>query len=254
MTQSIIPSAEPFFFPGGSTGVLLVHGFTGAPKEMRWMGEYLAQKGFSVLGVRLAGHATQPEDILRVHWQDWLTSVEDGYHLLKGVASNIVIGGLSLGGVLSLIFASRFEVAGVIAMSTIFELPPDSRLRFIRLLYRLQPQVPKGESDWKDPVPESDHVDYPYYPTKAIIQVQGILAELTRALPQISAPCLLMHSRQDGSVPPEHMEKIFSRLGSKDKEMLWIENSGHVIVRDLEKGKVFEAAEKFIRKVSETSA
>ena len=125
MTQSIIPSAEPFFFPGGSTGVLLVHGFTGAPKEMRWMGEYLAQKGFSVLGVRLAGHATQPEDILRVHWQDWLTSVEDGYHLLKGVASNIVIGGLSLGGVLSLIFASRFEVAGVIAMSTIFELPPD---------------------------------------------------------------------------------------------------------------------------------
>jgi carboxylesterase len=250
MIHSIIPTAEPFFFPGGSTGVLLVHGFTGAPKEMRWMGKYLAQKGFSVLGVRLAGHATRPDDMVTVRWQDWLTSVEDGYHLLKGSTSKIVVAGLSLGGVLALVFASHFEVAGAIAMSTIYELPPDPRLRFIRLLQWIQPQVPKGESDWKDPLPESDHIDYPYYPTKAIIQVQGLLAELKDSLPHITAPCLLMHSSQDGSVPPDHMEKIFAQLGTSDKEMFLIENSGHVIVRDLEKDKVFQTAEQFIRRVT----
>ena len=119
MKTSIIPSAEPFFFPGASTvatgtshttGVLLAHGFTGAPKEMRWMGEYLAQEGYPCLGVRLAGHATCPEDMIRSTHADWLASVEDGYHLLRGVCEQVVLAGLSMGGVLSLISATRLPV------------------------------------------------------------------------------------------------------------------------------------------------
>ena len=93
----IISTAEPFYFPGNKTGCLLVHGFTGSPKEMRWMGEYLANEGYSVLGIRLAGHATQPEDMMRMHWQDWLASVEDGYYLLKDQVDHIFLVGLSMG-------------------------------------------------------------------------------------------------------------------------------------------------------------
>ena len=59
----IIPTAEPFYLPGNNIGCLLVHGFTGAPKEMRWMGEFLGNQGYTVLGIRLAGHATTPEDM-----------------------------------------------------------------------------------------------------------------------------------------------------------------------------------------------
>ena len=58
----IMPTAEPFFFPGGPTGCLLVHGFTGTPKEMRWLGEHLVSQGYAALGVRLAAHATRIED------------------------------------------------------------------------------------------------------------------------------------------------------------------------------------------------
>ena len=78
LSPIIIPTTEPFFFPGGATGCLMVHGFTGTPKEMRWLGEYLAGKGHSVLGVRLAAHATRPNDMIRARWHDWLASVEDG--------------------------------------------------------------------------------------------------------------------------------------------------------------------------------
>jgi len=87
----IIPTAEPFFFPGGPTGCLLVHGFTGTPKEMRWLGEYLASRGYSVLGVRLFAHATYPEDMIRARWYDWLASVEDGWHYLSGLTQQIFI-------------------------------------------------------------------------------------------------------------------------------------------------------------------
>ena len=54
----ILQGAEPFFLPGsGKSGVLLIHGFTGTPAEMVLLGEYLQQQGYSVLAVRLCGHA-----------------------------------------------------------------------------------------------------------------------------------------------------------------------------------------------------
>src|SRR5512143_2591480 len=105
----IIPTAEPFLLLGDSSkpACLLIHGFTGAPKEMRWMGEYLHGRGYTCLGVRLAGHATRPEDMVRAHWTDWTASVEDGYHLLCGITSDIFLAGLSMGGVLSLLLSTR---------------------------------------------------------------------------------------------------------------------------------------------------
>ncbi|HLA87386.1 MAG TPA: hypothetical protein VJL10_05165, partial [Anaerolineales bacterium] len=75
MKNQLIPTTEPFFFSGGRTGCLLIHGFTGTPKEMRWMGEYLNQQGLTCLGIRLAGHATHPEDMRRSRWTDWAASV-----------------------------------------------------------------------------------------------------------------------------------------------------------------------------------
>jgi carboxylesterase len=217
---------------------------------MRWMGEYLAGCGYSVMGVRLAGHATHIDDMQRVHWQDWLASVEDGYHQLKGISEQVVVAGLSMGGVLTLLLAADVEVSGLITMSTPYALPSDPRLPLLRWFWRVLPAVPKGESDWQDPKPEEDHVDYPLYPTKAILQFRDLVDEMQIALPRVTAPALLMHSGKDGGIPYENMEKIFTRLGSQDKEMFTLENSGHVIVRDLEKELVAETADKFIRRIT----
>jgi carboxylesterase len=248
--SQIIPTAEPFFFRRGSTACLLVHGFTGSPKEMLWMGEYLASRGTTVLGVRLAGHATQPADLVRTRWQDWLASVEDGYHLLQGDGARIIVCGLSMGGILSLLFASRFPVAGVIAMSTPYALPGEWRLRVIKPIQWLMPRVAKGQADWRNPEAARDHVDYPDYPTRSILEVRDLLVEMRRALPQVSTPVLLAHSRQDESVPPQNAQQIFEHLGSSDKQILWVENSGHVIIREPERERVFEAAQTFIQRVT----
>jgi carboxylesterase len=250
MPGQIIPTAEPFFLPGGKTGCLLVHGFTGAPKEMRWMGEYLSGMGFSVLGVRLAGHATHLEDMSRTRWQDWLACVEDGWHILQGATTQTFIIGLSMGGALSLLFASQFPVSGVVAMSTPCELPPDPRLPLLRWLHWFSPTTPKGEPDWQDPELEKDHISYPVYPTRSILELKLLLAEMRAGLPRVSAPTLLMHARQDKGINLSNMSKIYAGLGSTDKEMLWIENSGHVLVRDAAREHVFQVASDFIVRVS----
>jgi carboxylesterase len=245
----IIPTAEPFYLPGNQTGCLLVHGFTGAPKEMRWMGDYLGNQGYTVLGIRLAGHATKPEDMQHMTWQDWIASVEDGYHLLKGCVDRIFIIGLSMGGILSLLFASKYPVAGVVAMSTPYALPDDPRLPFARMFSFLIPKVKKGPADWHNLDAAKDHVEYPYIPTRGIVQLRDLLGEMRDGLPKINAPVLIIHSKQDGSVPPHNAEQILAALGSQDKKLLWVENSGHVIPREPDRLVAFQAAHEFIQRV-----
>ncbi len=242
----IMSRAEPFFFPGGSNGVLLIHGFTGTPFEMRGPGEYLASQGHTVLGIRLAGHATHPEDLARARWRDWMASVEDGYNLIKPSVERIFLMGLSLGGALSLITASRFPVAGVITMSTPFVLSTDPRLRYVRILSKLMPRLPKGSPDWRNPQAAKDHVAYAYTPTRAVAEVIDTLDEMRACLPAVKAPVLLVHSKADRTALPESMPRIYAALGSADKQMLWVENSGHNIPREPDRQVVFEAAAKFI--------
>jgi len=249
MTTYLIPTAEPFYFPGGPAGCLLVHGFTGSPKEMLWMGEYLSQRGYSVLGVRLAGHATRPEDMLRTRWQDWSASVEDGWHMLSKSCRQTFLAGLSMGGALCLLAATHLPAAGVVAMSTPYDLPEDPRRRYIRLMYRLQPSVAKGPPDWHNPQAALDHVDYPSYPTRSILELGALLAEMRINLHNVKIPVLLIHSRQDHSVLPENMQAIYNDLGADQKSMLWVEDSNHVITREPERLRVFQAAENFFQKI-----
>ena len=243
----IMPGAEPFYFPGNSTGCLMIHGFTGTPKEMRWMGEYLNKKGYSVFGIRLAGHATQLPDLMRTRWHDWVISVEEGIDILRMTCKNIFTLGLSMGGVLSLLAADRYDIKGAICMSTPFELSKDWRLKIAKQLSVIVPTVSKGESDLQNKEAAKSHLDYPVYPTRSISELNDLLKEMQGALPRIKKPVLLMHSKSDG-LSYKNSVKIHSLLGSLDKEIFLLEKSRHVITEDVERNEVFRKAEYFINR------
>jgi carboxylesterase len=244
----IIPQAEPFYFHGDDTACLLIHGFTGTPMEMRPLGEYLSKQGYSVLGIRLAGHATQISDMMRMRWWDWLASVEDGINLLTNNNSQIVTIGLSMGGILSLIAASRYTVIGSVSLSAPYSLGKDWRLKLLPLLKWFLPEVRKsyaknnGEST-------IDHIDYHSYPTQSIMELMALQEEMRRCLPKIKVPVLLMHSKLDKTAPPTSMPTIFNQLTIKDKEMHWVENSGHVITLGTDQEIVFRRVHDFIKKL-----
>jgi carboxylesterase len=249
MTQ-IIPTAEPFFFLGNRSmpACLLIHGFTGTPKEMRWMGEFLHEKGFTCLGVRLAGHATDPEDMIRSHWTDWTASVEDGYSLLRSLTEDIFLVGLSMGAVLSLLMSTRLapRVKGIVAMSTPYKLPDDPRLRHIEWLSKIVAYMPKSDEEpgasWFDKEAWKDHVSYPQNPVRSIGELNKLLGEMRTALPKVDVPVLLIHSRDDKYVLPENMEMIYADLvNASDKTKLYISGSGHVVTRDAARHQVFES-------------
>jgi carboxylesterase len=217
------------------------------------MGEYLAEHGYTSLGVRLTGHATHPEDMIRSRYTDWLASVEDGYNLLRGYVDHVVLVGLSMGGVLSLLSSTRLEVAGVAVMSTPYALPPDPRLKYLEWISLLVPFMPKGKlppgSGWFDREAWQEHISYPQNPVRSISELNKLLIEMRAALPQVKAPTLLIHSKDDGYVLPENMEHIYAELGAPDKTKVYLTGSGHVVPRDAARYQAFELALNFIRRI-----
>jgi carboxylesterase len=254
--KSIIPTAEPFLLPGepSQPACLLIHGFTGTPKEMRWMGDFLNQRGYTCLGIRLAGHATTPEDMIRSNWTDWAASVEDGYSLLRSFTADIFLIGLSMGGVLSLLMSTRLDVKGVVAMSTPYKLPEDPRLRFVDWISKVKPYMPKSTeepgSSWYDKEAWKEHVSYPQNPVRSIGQLNRLLDATRAALPEVRIPVLLMHSQDDHYVLPENIELLYTDLVHvSDKTKLYIAGSGHVLPRDAARGQVFQSVLEFIQRI-----
>ena len=218
------------------------------------MGEYLNEKGLTCLGIRLTGHATDPEDMIRSNWTDWTASVEDGYQLLRGVTEDIFLVGLSMGGILSLLMSTRLYVKGVVAMSTPYKLPDDPRLRKIDWISKIVAYMPKSDeepgSSWFDKDAWKDHISYPMNPVRSIGELNKLLGEMRAALPKIAVPVLLVHSKDDRYVLSENMELIYADLkNTSDKAKLYISGSGHVVTRDAARHQVFESALEFIQRV-----
>lgn len=246
------PEAAPFFYKRGEVGCLLIHGYTGAPAEMRWLGKQLAGLNYSVLGPRLFAHGTDQEDLIRARWHDWYHSVEDGYHLLKGQCDQIFVVGLSLGGVLALTLGGYKPVSGIVALSTPFSIPD----AYVKLLLPLIPIISKvwrfktkGVPHWVEPGLQEDHYDYPAFPLIAASHLHNLLKEMQKQLPNISAPVLILHSKTDRSVSESHPQNIFKHVGSSDKALKWVENSSHVVTRDAEKDLVLEEIHTFIQRI-----
>jgi carboxylesterase len=241
---------NPFFFEGGEVGCLLVHGFSGSPPEMRPMGEYLAGKGVTVVGVRLAGHGTTPEDMARTGWRDWVVSAEEELRELRRRCERVFVAGLSMGGLITLHLAVHHSVAGIVAMSAPAYVA-DWRFRFMPLVqYFVRWVTPNIESDLTDPEAEERLFSYSVLPVRCIASLGQLLHLVRRELSQVKVPALIMQGENDHHVPADSARIIFEELGTAEKEIVWWPNSGHCITVDSEREAVWARAYEFIAKHS----
>src|SRR5215472_9190657 len=99
-TEPIADTSE-FFFPGAGRSVLLIHGLSGTPFEMRYLGERLAAAGVRICGVRLAGHAGGAEELGAATRVQWYESAVEGFERLHRFGDPVAVAGLSMGALLA---------------------------------------------------------------------------------------------------------------------------------------------------------
>ncbi|WP_426286986.1 alpha/beta hydrolase [Luteibacter sp. E-22] len=265
-------SAE-FQFEGGRDGVLLIHGLTGTPTEMRMVGKGLNRAGFTVVGVRLAGHCGSEDDLLATTWEDWYASVEAAAADLRGRVDRVFVAGLSMGALLALrlaavrpgwidgvgVYGATFRYDGWSIGWTgrlSFLLPIFKRLGIGRQRSFIE-QPPYGIRDERLRAQvsaamfagDSEAAGLPGNPWHALAEMVKLSRDVRRRLPDVLAPCFIAHAADDDVASVANADLVARRVRGPI-EMLLLADSYHMITIDRERRTLIERTADFFGRIA----
>ena len=232
---------EPFLLEDKNNKqcVVLAHGFTASPWEVRELGEFLAEKNISVYGVLVAGHGTTREDLASTKWENWFTSFENAYSALSFMCGDVFVGGVSAGGSLALYLAENNRTKGVISLASMVY-PRNENAKFAFLVKFFKPYFENGLDDSEKPY------YYSFRPTAAVAELIDFMDVFKINLDKVKVPVLIMQYNNDSTVNPESACFIYNSIGSESKELVWFDGSDHVLTTGKDKLEVFDRVYNFI--------
>ena len=244
----MINGGQPFFMKGGSSGVLLIHGFTGLPAELFLLGQFLNQKNFTVLCPRLAGHGIDENNLMRTTKDDWFNSVLDGFYILRGVCDKIFVIGHSMGGLLTLKLAAEKKISKIVTLAAPIFIDDGLGLK------NLPPKEFCGNACIVQPrkklidVPQAANEVYKKTPLVSVHELVDLIDDVKNFLPTVTTPILIMHGEEDHTAQPRSARFIMDNIGSKQKFITTVANSGHLLPLDENREFVFEEAANFLER------
>ncbi|KKP94892.1 MAG: Carboxylesterase [Candidatus Moranbacteria bacterium GW2011_GWE1_36_7] len=235
---------QPFFWQGtNDKGILLVHGWTSTPYEVRRLGRYLNENGYTVSGIQLTGHGTVPKDLENVKWQDWIDDIESGYAVLKKSCGKVYIGGTSIGANLAMEFAKKEKnIAGLVIMAAPYKLKYENIVIFFAKVLRI---FKKYHRKYYPPTfgvstTITRLISYQSYPISSSLETFSLIRDSRKRLDLITQPILVMQSTHDHIVQKNSLESIYAGVGSKIKKKIYIKKAYHTFISDIKNEHVFE--------------
>ncbi|HBO34377.1 MAG TPA: hypothetical protein DD636_06535 [Anaerolineaceae bacterium] len=231
-----------FHYPGNRTGFLLVHGFTATTTEVKPLAERLKQEGFTVSAPLLPGHDTHPDDLNKVHWQDWYQTVRQAYLDLRETCDQIWLGGESMGALLCLLTAVEFpEVAGLLLFAPALELKiKGSKAAYIlqHFIKYLDKGPSKDDQQWKG---------YNVFPLKGFVQLMRLQKHVRKQRSKVTQPTLVFISKADKRVSIKTGETIINFISSDKKQLVVLEDASHTMLLDRDNHQIIDQAIEFVR-------
>ena len=245
---------QSFILGNGRTGVLLIHGLGGTPIELKLVAKGLARNGFKVYCCQLAGHCGSAEDLTATKWEDWYTSVEEAFNVLRKDCDTIVAGGHSMGAVLAMHLAAKHpeDVHGLALyaptlwydgwampwyrfMLTFAMKSPVGRWA-VRNFYSFVETEPYGI---KDPTiravvvaamqsGDSTLAGVLTTPGEAVIQLYRLVNVVKHELKTIEAPAFIVQAREDDFSSLRNTEYLQRHLGGL-VDTLILDDSYHIV-------------------------
>jgi len=267
------------FFLKGNNGkaVLLIHGITGTPSEMNYLGKSLHKAGFSVLCNTLPKHCATLGELKRVTWQEIASACAKDLEGLKKEHSEVSAGGLSMGALMAAHLAYQYPylVSRIIVLApTIFYdgwAVPKSKIfmdvlwhvPFIRNRFDIRESWPYGlknellraglERFYRNAKAGSDDervavFGSPFFPMSCLYQHHLFTKVVLKELSGVRAPALVIHAREDDMTSFKNAQYVYDHIGSPDKSLIMLDDSYHMVTIDKQKSKVAEEAIKFLNK------
>jgi len=264
-----------YWLPGGSQGVLLIHGLTGTPAEMRGVAREFNRAGFTVYAIQLAGHCGTVEELVATRWQDWYQSVIDGAERLRQQVSTLFVAGLSMGAVLALKYASDYpsRVNGVLVYAVTFRgdgwsIP--ALKRFVGpWLLQLAARLRIGRCRCVDEQPpygirnerlrkkiaakmlsgNSAAAGLRGTPWASLNEMISLSRTVRLRLHCTTAPCLILHASEDDISHRRNAELVRDRV-TGPSELVLLTNSYHMITIDNDRHELYRRSIAFINNLS----
>ncbi len=221
----------------------MIHGYLGTPAEMKLPALKLQEAGYTVIAPKLAGHATDVRDLRLTNWRDWLRSAIDAYLELASTNKSVCVVGLSMGALIAVIIAARYNPARLALCAPAFFINRPW-LPFARIFGLLIERIPDHSyrPDSKDPDMMEVQRRYHAY---TWVRPAGYLYKLKRlgnyALSKTTTPTLVIAAKKDSVVPVSVVDHVMRRGAMERCQSLILENGGHVVTVDEDREIVADA-------------
>ena len=248
MTGSNTLDPSPFELAGGQVGVLLIHGFTASPTQLRLVGDDLHQRGFTVVAPLLPGHGTTVADLSKQRWQSWAQHVDLALTDLKARCSTVFVAGISLGSLLTLYLAAEHaDLKGIILYSPLVKMPGGIALHLVPVIKYLIRELRKAPDFSTDPHALDRLWHYRSVSLFALHEMIRLRAKVQPLLPRISSPTLIIYSTLDKLIARNSAQYTYDHIDTAAKTLITLHNSGHDVTLDSEWKQVAEQTWQFIR-------
>jgi len=268
------------FLLEGNNGkaVLLIHGITGTPSEMRHVGKVLNKAGYTVFCNALPRHCSSLGELKKVTWQEIADACEEDFKTLKAKHEKVFIGGLSMGALMSIHLAYKYpqEASGIAVLApTIFYdgwalhkgkvfLNLAWSIPYLRNRINIREGWPYGLKDedlrWSiERFYKGANADKfsnkvllfgsPFFPLANLYQHNLFTKLVIKELKDVTAPVIIIHAREDDMTSLKNARFILDNIGSPDKSLIVLEDSYHMITIDKEKDRVAEEITSFFNKL-----
>jgi carboxylesterase len=241
---------RPFKFPGtNGKAVLLLHGWTSMPYELRRLGEYLNEKGYTVFCPLLRGHGTIPKDLEKIKWTDWLVDSRENYRELKSRHERVYIIGTSIGASLASLLAAEIpDVGGIVLMAMPYKLKIEKLVvMFAKILRIFQKYTTKHYPPTfgaRDSITRL--ISYQSYPIESGLEALEAIEKTRENLYKVKQPCFIIQSAHDHIAKKNSLEKIYAGINSKVKKKKYILRAYHTFISDIKNESVFEEILNFL--------
>ncbi|WP_096190191.1 alpha/beta hydrolase [Evansella halocellulosilytica] len=242
-----VKQPKPFTLEGGNRAVLLLHGFTGNSADVRMLGRFLNNKGYTCHAPHMKGHGVPPEELVHTGPKDWWEDVVNAYNHLKGMGhEEIAVCGLSLGGVFSLKLGYTLPVKGIIPMCAPMYIKSEETMYQGVLEYARKYKKWEGKAEEQI---EEEMEKFKETPMNTLKALRELNQEVRENVNMIYAPTFVVQARHDEMINTDSANIIYNEVQSDLKDLKWYEESGHVITLDKERDELHEDIYAFLEKL-----